>query len=63
MSRHDVLVLGEINVDLILTANEITPVPGQERLVDALGRVERFQKKFGGDYFKKQSKKPPAKRK
>jgi len=34
MSKYDVLVLGEINVDLILTANEITPVPGQERLVD-----------------------------
>jgi sugar/nucleoside kinase (ribokinase family) len=34
MTRYDVLVLGEINVDLILTANQITPVPGQERLVD-----------------------------
>jgi sugar/nucleoside kinase (ribokinase family) len=34
MTEYDVLVLGEINVDLILTANEITPVPGQERLVD-----------------------------
>jgi sugar/nucleoside kinase (ribokinase family) len=34
MAKYDVLVLGEINVDLILTADEITPVPGQERLVD-----------------------------
>jgi sugar/nucleoside kinase (ribokinase family) len=34
MDEYDVLVLGEINVDLILTAPEITPVPGQERLVD-----------------------------
>jgi sugar/nucleoside kinase (ribokinase family) len=34
MATYDVLVLGEINVDLILTADEITPVPGQERLVD-----------------------------
>jgi len=34
VTRYDVLVLGEINVDLILTANEIRPVPGQERLVD-----------------------------
>jgi sugar/nucleoside kinase (ribokinase family) len=34
MDPYDVLVLGEINVDLILTADEIAPVPGQERLVD-----------------------------
>jgi sugar/nucleoside kinase (ribokinase family) len=34
VNPYDVLVLGEINVDLILTANEIAPVPGQERLVD-----------------------------
>jgi large subunit ribosomal protein L31 len=36
---------------------------GQERFLDAMGRVERFQKKFGGDYFKKPSKKQPSKRK
>ena len=36
---------------------------GQERFVDALGRVERFQKKFGGEYFKKPVKKQHAKRK
>ena len=34
MAKYDVLVLGEINVDLILAADEIRPVPGQERLVD-----------------------------
>jgi sugar/nucleoside kinase (ribokinase family) len=34
VTPYDILVLGEINVDLILTAAEIKPVPGQERLVD-----------------------------
>lgn len=35
---------------------------GSERMVDTLGRVERFQKKFGGDYFKKPEKKKPTDR-
>lgn len=34
MAGYDVLVLGEINVDLILGADEITPVFGQEILVE-----------------------------
>lgn len=37
---------------------------GQQKFVDAAGRVERFTKKFGGDYFagkKKAEKKPAAK--
>jgi large subunit ribosomal protein L31 len=29
---------------------------GQQKFVDTAGRVERFQRKFGGDYFKKPSK-------
>ena len=33
MGEYDVLVIGEINVDLILRAEEITPVFGQEKLV------------------------------
>lgn len=32
---------------------------GEHKFLDALGRVDRFTKKFGGDYFKK----PPAKKK
>ncbi|MCE9618606.1 MAG: 50S ribosomal protein L31 [Planctomycetes bacterium] len=32
---------------------------GQKSFVDTLGRVERFQKKFAGEYFKKDEK--PAK--
>ena len=30
---------------------------GTEKFIDAAGRVERFQKKFGGDYFVKSAKK------
>lgn len=26
---------------------------GKQKFLDAAGRVEKFQKKFGGDYFKK----------
>ncbi|MCE5278238.1 MAG: 50S ribosomal protein L31 [Planctomycetaceae bacterium] len=26
---------------------------GKQKYVDTAGRVEKFQKKFGGDYFKK----------
>lgn len=33
---------------------------GQQRYVDTAGRVERFQKKFGGDYFKDAKKQPKA---
>jgi large subunit ribosomal protein L31 len=34
---------------------------GTEKFVDTAGRVERFNKKFGGDYFKKpEKKKKPA---
>ncbi|MCH8148807.1 MAG: 50S ribosomal protein L31 [Planctomycetes bacterium] len=35
---------------------------GTQKMVDALGRVDRFQKKFGDEYFKKTTKKKPVKR-
>ncbi len=35
---------------------------GTQKMVDALGRVDRFTKKFGQDYFVSQSKKKPVKR-
>ena len=37
---------------------------GKQRLVDTAGRVERFQRKFAGEYFKKPeaAKKPGAKK-
>lgn len=31
---------------------------GQQKFLDTAGRVEKFTKKFGGDYFSKQTKKP-----
>ncbi len=30
---------------------------GRQKLMDTAGRVEKFQRKFGGDYFKKPEKK------
>jgi large subunit ribosomal protein L31 len=30
---------------------------GGNKLIDTLGRVDRFTKKFGSDYFKKETKK------
>lgn len=35
---------------------------GTEKFIDTAGRVERFQTKFGGNYFTKQEKKPKHKR-
>lgn len=34
---------------------------GGNKLLDTLGRVDRFTKKFGSDYFAKGGKKPAAK--
>ncbi len=33
---------------------------GTQKFVDTAGRVEKFQKKFGGDYFKNTKKKADA---
>jgi large subunit ribosomal protein L31 len=29
---------------------------GKQKLLDAAGRIEKFQKKFGGEYFRKPAK-------
>ena len=34
---------------------------GKAAFVDAAGRVEKFQRKFAGDYFKGKKKTPPKK--
>jgi large subunit ribosomal protein L31 len=34
---------------------------GSEKIVDSLGRVDRFTKKFGSDYFNKPKKRRPVK--
>jgi large subunit ribosomal protein L31 len=36
---------------------------GKQKLIDTAGRVEKFQRKFGGDYFAKPKKKSGSKRK
>ena len=35
---------------------------GTQKMVDSLGRVDRFTKKFGQDYFKQPKKKPVKRR-
>lgn len=34
---------------------------GRQKYVDTAGRVEKFQRKYGGDYFKKPAKKGASK--
>jgi large subunit ribosomal protein L31 len=41
----------EIKVDICSACHPF--YTGKQKFVDAAGRVERFQKKFGGQYFKK----------
>jgi large subunit ribosomal protein L31 len=36
---------------------------GKQKYVDTAGRVEKFQKKFGGEYFKKPAAAKPAAKK
>jgi len=40
----------EINVEICSACHPF--FTGQQRYVDTAGRVERFQRKFGGDYFR-----------
>lgn len=43
--------LEEIKVDICAACHPF--YTGKQKFVDTAGRVERFQKKFGGNYFKK----------
>ena len=51
---------GELHVEL---CNQCHPFfTGQQKFVDTAGRVEKFQRKYGGAYFKKAAKEAaPAK--
>ena len=42
----------EIRVDICGACHPF--YTGKQKFVDAAGRVERFQEKYGGDYFKKE---------
>jgi len=51
--------VSEIKVDI---CNACHPFyTGKQKFVDTTGRVERFQKKFGGQYFQKEKPKAKAK--
>jgi large subunit ribosomal protein L31 len=41
----------EIHVDICANCHPF--YTGRQKFVDAAGRVEKFQRKFGGEYFKK----------
>ena len=42
---------GDLQVDICSACHPL--YTGKQKLVDAAGRVEKFNRKFGGDYFKK----------
>ena len=52
---------GNLTVDICAKCHPF--YTGKQKLIDAAGRVEKFQRKFGGDYFKKGDKAEPAKKK
>ncbi|MBS3733415.1 MAG: 50S ribosomal protein L31 [Phycisphaerae bacterium] len=41
---------GDIQVDICANCHPF--YTGRQKYVDTAGRVEKFQRKFGGDYFK-----------
>lgn len=41
----------QIHVDICANCHPF--YTGRQKFVDAAGRVEKFQRKFGGEYFKK----------
>lgn len=53
----------EIRVEICSSCHPFFREDGGTRFVDTLGRVDRFTKKFGTDYFSKSKKKPEAKTK
>ena len=42
---------GDMQVDICSNCHPF--YTGKQKFVDAAGRVEKFNKKFGGDYFRK----------
>ncbi len=46
---------GDIQVDICANCHPF--YTGKQKFVDTAGRVEKFQRKFGGEYFKKSGKK------
>jgi large subunit ribosomal protein L31 len=48
---------GELHVDICSACHPF--YTGKQKFVDTAGRVEKFQKRFGGDYFGARGKAPP----
>ncbi|MCP4590628.1 MAG: 50S ribosomal protein L31 [bacterium] len=48
----------EINIEICSACHPF--FTGQQKFVDTAGRVERFQRKFGGEYFAHAKKKAKA---
>ena len=46
---------GDLQVDICSNCHPF--YTGKQKYVDAAGRVEKFQRKFGSDYFKRPSEK------
>jgi large subunit ribosomal protein L31 len=46
---------GDVQVDICSACHPF--YTGRQKFVDAAGRVEKFQRKFGGNYFNKPAKK------
>ena len=46
---------GDIQADICSNCHPF--YTGKQKFVDTAGRVEKFQRKFGGDYFRKADKK------
>ena len=53
----------EIKIEICSSCHPFFLADGATRLVDTLGRVDRFTKKYGGEYFAKPAKKKPNKAK
>jgi large subunit ribosomal protein L31 len=47
--------LGQETLQVDICGNCHPFYTGKQKFVDTAGRVEKFQKKFGGDYFRKPS--------
>lgn len=45
----------EVKIEICSTCHPF--FTGGDKILDTMGRVDRFQKKFGSDYFKKPAKK------
>lgn len=52
----------EIKIEVCSSCHPFYQADGDQRFVDTLGRVDRFTKKFGSDYFSKKDVKPKKKK-